>query len=278
MPQLPHILYLAYKSATVDGEREKIVRVVNIWVTRLFIDQANGDALIAAMKSDAIGGILPFKPVFQSPFPQNLPPPNPSPQQQQQQQQHLIQQQQQQQQQHSNPYSQPSMMHIAPSLFPGSAMPPQMPVFRPPPSFSFGPGPGVPPGVPPPQFQYPPPAIHLLPSSFASPPSSSIALQPQQYQQQQQQQQQPSQFSSFPQQPFIQPPGFPVYYPAPVPPPVMLVAANTPVLDLHRISVGTMANLVKAAIKGGHPRYVPLDGINRSTSSRCVVFNCTALT
>jgi hypothetical protein len=38
------------------------------------------------------------------------------------------------------------------------------------------------------------------------------------------------------------------------------IAVSAPVLDLHKISVGTMANIVKAAVKGGHPRYVPLDG------------------
>ena len=47
----------------------------------------------------------------------------------------------------------------------------------------------------------------------------------------------------------------------------MSVILSTPVLDLHKISVGTMANLVKAAIKAGHPRYVPLDGRKISYSS-----------
>ena len=65
--------------------------------------------------------------------------------------------------------------------------------------------------------------------------------------------------SFFSQQAFAPPPGYPGFGPSPqVAIPAM--AVNTPVLDLHKISVGTMANIVKAAVKGGHPRYVPLDG------------------
>ena len=261
IPQLPHILYLAHKSALIDSEREKVARVVNIWVTRLFIDEACGEALVAGMKNDAIGGIEPVRPTFQSPYPQRLPPPNLSPQQQQiqLQQQQQQQQQMQQQQTHHQPVAplQPQIMQIAPSLaFPCSA--PQMPLFRPPPSFPLGAAPGIPGGGLPPQFQFLPQGMMGQPPP-TFPPPSLLPLQQQIQQQQLLNMQQMNQFGTFSQQAFAPPPGYPGFGPSPqVVIPAM--AVNTPVLDLHKISVGTMANIVKAAVKGGHPRYVPLDG------------------
>lgn len=264
IPQLPHILYLAHKSAVMDLEREKVLRVVNIWVTRHFIDEATGELLIGSMKSDAIGGVEPARPTFHSPFPQNLPPPNPSPQQRQQMQQQQQQMQHQQQQQHQQQMhlqpglpTQPPVMQIAPSLvFSNSA--PQMPLFRPPPSFPQGAVPGMPGVTLPPQFQFPPPGMmSQQPPAFPLP--SLLPLQQQLQQQQLLKLQQMSQFGTFSQQAFAPPPGFPGFVPSPQGA-IPVVAVSAPVLDLHKISVGTMANIVKAAVKGGHPRYVPLDG------------------
>ena len=307
MPQLPHILFMAYNSTTVDAEKEKIVRVVNIWVSKLFITEAAGDMLIAGMKGYDTGKIRPVRPSYQSPYPQNLPPPNASQQQLQQQQQqqqqqilppsYLLQQQQQQQQ-----FSliQPPPMQLAPSLAFSSApqMPPQMPLFRPPPSFAPGavPGMSVPPLLPP-QFPAPPGSAlqqhqhHQPPPPFQAFSNSTFALTQQQQQQQQQQQiliqnqqqaqmQQINQFGTFSQQAastgFNQPPIFTSlqYPPQGIQSPAvsMSVILSTPVLDLHKISVGTMANLVKAAIKAGHPRYVPLDGRKIIYSSITIQF------
>jgi hypothetical protein len=260
IPQLSHILYLAHRSATVDAERDKIVRVVNIWVTRNFIDPAIGDLLISDMKSDTIGGIAPVRPTFKSPFPQDLPQPNLSPQQVLLQQQ---QQQLQQQQQHSN--MQPSVIPLAPSfVYPGytAQLPPQMPVFRPPPAFSGVPIPAQNGTVPHPfPFQPPGSQQQQLQQVPGFPPNMNF--QQQLAQKVQLQMQQLNQFGTFSQQAFAQPPGHPSHLPPSQTshiPSIQTITTNTPVLDLHKISVGTMANLVKAAIKAGHPRYVPLDG------------------
>ena len=299
MPQLSHILYLAYHSTIIDKEKEKIVRVVNIWVTKLFIAETVGDVLINGMKGNDNGKIEPERPSYQSPYPQNLPPPNMSQQQQQQMQQQqmqlpIYQQQQQlppppqQQQQQQYNQNQAPPMQVAPSLpFPSPilALPPQMPLFRPPPSFAPGQAAGVlgPPSLPP-QFMFPPGAIlqqqqHMHSSqqapsfpSFLNPSFTNpqTQLPPSQQQQQLQQQQPPAQpqqinqFGTFSQQAasigFNQPTNYSsLQYPPQMMPSVSL-SLSTPVLDLHKISVGTMANLVKAAIKAGHPRYVPLDG------------------
>ena len=266
IPQLSHILYLAHRSATVDAEKEKIVRVVNIWVTRNFVDTAIGDLLISDMKNDITGGTAPVRPNFESPFPQNLPPANLSPQQillQLQQQQQQQQQQPQQQYQHGIQV-QPSAIPMAPTfVYPGYAAqpPPQMPVFRPPPSFSAVPN-VAPNGLAIPQYPFQPPGgqqqqqqqLQQVPGF----PPNIIAQQIIQKTQQQQQLQiqQMSQFGTFSQQAFA-PSATSTLLPSSV---LMSIAANTPVLDLHKISVGTMANLVKAAIKAGHPRYAPLGG------------------
>ena len=259
IPQLSHILYLAHRSATVDAERDKIVRVVNIWVTRNFIDPAIGDLLISDMKSNIIGGIAPVRPTFKSPFPQDLPQPNLSPQQvllQQQQQQQL------QQQQHSS--MQPSVIPLAPSfVYPGfTAQPaPQMPVFRPPPALSGAPIPAQNGTAPHPFLFQPPGSQQQLQQVPGFPPNMNF--QQQLAQKVQLQMQQLNQFGTFSQQAFAQPPGHPSHLPPSQTshiPSILTITTNTPVLDLHKISVGTMANLVKAAIKAGHPRYVPLDG------------------
>ena len=52
MSQLPHILYIAYNSSVNIPEKEKIVRVVNIWVSKLFITEADGEMLITAPQNE----------------------------------------------------------------------------------------------------------------------------------------------------------------------------------------------------------------------------------
>jgi hypothetical protein len=219
MPQLPFILRVAYDSATTDIEKEKIVRVVNIWVSKLFIDEAGGASLILGMKEGGPPGDRePIRPPFQSPYPQNLPPPNQNPKQ-------LLLQQQQQQQGQGQP------IQIAPSLFPPGSGPP-MPTFRPPPSFGPGGGPAPPqfpfPSNQQPQFQF---GTFSQQALGITQQSSYNPNQPQGYQ-----------FGNGQQMVLNN------------------IPMNIAVLDLHRISVGTMANLVKAAVKSGHPKFVPVDG------------------
>jgi hypothetical protein len=58
--------------------RDKVARIVTIWKTKELISNDDGDRLHHALTQQP-PPFEPMKPPFISPYPQNLPPPNPKP-------------------------------------------------------------------------------------------------------------------------------------------------------------------------------------------------------
>lgn len=89
-PYLPFILRLSYACTTADTERERLTKMIAIWVGKEFISEATGSYYGTSMLETDLVHEDPEYPQLASPYPQNIPPPNHIPQQQQQQQQQSL--------------------------------------------------------------------------------------------------------------------------------------------------------------------------------------------
>lgn len=74
--QLPWIFYATFKMAKSDADQEKCKKIVSIWSSKAFLDEARANILNSVMKKESLNIPEPFKPPLVSPFPFNLPSPN----------------------------------------------------------------------------------------------------------------------------------------------------------------------------------------------------------
>ena len=242
VPYLGAVLRAGFATATEDAQRDKVLRLVELWTLKCFISETEGEAMMKSLSSAEapVEGPAPalVSPYLESPLPSNAPvtvaaPPSATPalpntnntamssqpvlsesqlnqlqliQQRIQVQMFANQMQQQQQQPSPPPPNMPNPSFPLPpgggQFFPSQAFYPQM-----------MPMPGQ---IAPPPGPYPPGQIGG-PYQMAPPPGPYPSGQ-------------------------LAPP-----YP------------SAPLLDLTRIPVGNMVNIVKAAKRAGHPPHTTLD-------------------
>jgi hypothetical protein len=243
LPILPRILHCGCQNAQNDVDKGKINKMVALWQTRAFINENMAASLLAAIM-DPAPPLPPPVPVLMSPLPTNLPPPNST---------------------NGMMTMQPNAPGAPSMVYPGAPHLPSPPLMHPPmhPGMPFSAPHQMPPqaqplpGMVPPQAQplpgMVPPQAQPLPGML--PPGMIGAPQ-------------------MPMPPGMHP-GMHPGYPTPLMPqmPQMphmglnMPPANaqshgpllSPALDLNRISVGNMVNIVKAAVKAGHPKYEPIN-------------------
>eukprot|EP01041_Mallomonas_annulata_P000253 gene252-467_t len=281
---LGYILHYAYKLTETSEDKEKLSKIIKLWEAKAFFDEPRISYMNLIMAQNVTPQDPPV-PTLISPYPQNLPPPTisqPSTMQsipnaamaspQHQQQQYLQQQQQYQQQKYQQqqypqqdqqqqlPFSAP----MPPGLPPRPAFPQQQqqqyqhhqeqqqqqqyPMSLPPPMpvMNMVMGMGVAGGMS--MSMSMPPIAPGLPPSTATATTSNLNLNTM------------GRISSFPSASISSLPlslsSFPMNtaMKTTAPSPAMTLA-----LDIQRAPVGYMANIVRAQVKLGHKRYLPID-------------------
>lgn len=232
---LGSILHTAYLCATDDGDRLKVARMVDLWVSKEFIDQQEKSLLENQMM-----GAIPIRPVpppVNAVYPENLI-------------NKCLNEIRSRTMQSSGSYDTvaqparvrtsrwgigPTSNHIDPPkpTISSHLQPPSYPVpLVSPPQVAGATIMHPMPPPPPPMEQQPPP----FPFSYLPPPYPMH---------------QPG-LPQFP-PPYQVPPALPVPMAVPQPP------SSVPKIDLSKTSVGIMANITKASLASGHPKYVPIN-------------------